>query len=106
MQCRFVFRHQLLFQVQHPSLTEQRHRLERQLQWTTFLDLRAKYQPYRYQLILKSKEPSLFGMQAGIQQIDKITPTPPMSFQTESMMPLDLAAPASSQVRAMLRGRG
>ena len=37
--------------------------------------------------------------QAGIQQIDKITPTPPMSFQTESMMPLDLGAPApSSQV--------
>ena len=42
-------------------------------------------------------------IQAGIQQIDKITPTPPMSFQTESMMPLDLGAPAPSQVTAMLR---
>lgn len=44
-----------------------------------------------------------FVIQAGIQQIDKITPTPPMSFQTESMMPLDLGAPAPSQVTAMLR---
>ena len=41
-------------------------------------------------------------VQAGIQQIDKITPTPPMSFQTDSMMPLDLGAPAPSQVPAIL----
>ena len=44
-----------------------------------------------------------FVVQAGIQQIDKITPTPPMSFQTESMMPLDLGAPAPSQVAAIQR---
>ena len=43
-----------------------------------------------------------FVVQAGIQQIDKITPTPPMSFQTESMMPLDLGATAPSQVAAIL----
>merc|ERR1711971_1332690 len=42
-------------------------------------------------------ESEISAIQAGIQQIDKITPTPPMSFQTESMMPLDLGAPAPSQ---------
>lgn len=35
-------------------------------------------------------ESEISAIQAGIQQIDKITPTPPMSFQTESMMPLSL----------------
>ena len=29
--------------------------------------------------------------QAGIQQIDKITPTPPLSFQTDSMIPFSLS---------------
>ena len=33
----------------------------------------------------------LSAIQAGIQQIDKIAPSPPMSFQTDSMMPLHLS---------------
>jgi len=45
-------------------------------------------------------ESEISAIQAGIQQIDKITPTPPMSFQTESMMPLDLGAPAPSSQAA------
>jgi hypothetical protein len=43
-------------------------------------------------------ESEISAIQAGIQQIDKITPTPPMSFQTESMMPLNLDGPAVGQV--------
>ena len=43
-------------------------------------------------------ETELSAIQAGIQQIDKIAPTPPMSFQTESMMPLSLVTPPQSQV--------
>ena len=45
-------------------------------------------------------ESEISAIQAGIQQIDKITPTPPMSFQTESMMPLNLGVPAPVQVSA------
>ena len=36
-------------------------------------------------------ETELSAIQAGIQQIDKIAPNPPMSFQTDSMMPLHLS---------------
>ena len=43
-------------------------------------------------------ESEISAIQAGIQQIDKITPTPPMSFQTESMMPLNLDGSALGQV--------
>ena len=37
-------------------------------------------------------ETELSAIQAGIQQIDKIAPNPPMSFQTDSMMPLSLSS--------------
>ena len=47
-------------------------------------------------------ESEISAIQAGIQQIDKITPTPPMSFQTESMMPLNLGVPTPVQVSAKL----
>ena len=44
-------------------------------------------------------ESEISAIQAGIQQIDKITPNPPMSFQTESMMPLSLGgAPQVTQL--------
>merc|ERR1719347_1030450 len=36
-------------------------------------------------------ENEISAIQAGIQQIDKITPNPPMSFQTDSMLPLSLS---------------
>ena len=39
----------------------------------------------------------LSAIQAGIQQIDKIAPSPPMSFQTDSMMPLHLAMSPQQQ---------
>ena len=42
-------------------------------------------------------ETELSAIQAGIQQIDKIAPSPPMSFQTESMMPISLSAPQQQQ---------
>jgi len=42
-------------------------------------------------------ETELSNLQAGIQQIDKIAPSPPMSFQTDSMLPLSLSVPASQQ---------
>ena len=38
-------------------------------------------------------ENEISAIQAGIQQIDKITPNPPMSFQTDSMLPLSLSGP-------------
>jgi len=42
-------------------------------------------------------ENEISAIQAGIQQIDKITPNPPMSFQTESMLPLNLSGPPVAQ---------
>ena len=42
-------------------------------------------------------ENEITAIQAGIQQIDKITPVPPMSFQTDSMLPLNLSAPPPTQ---------
>jgi len=42
-------------------------------------------------------ETELSNLQAGIQQIDKIAPSPPMSFQTDSMLPLSLSMPAAQQ---------
>jgi len=36
-------------------------------------------------------ENEISAIQAGIQQIDKITPNAPMSFQTDSMLPLNLS---------------
>jgi len=41
-------------------------------------------------------ENEISAIQAGIQQIDKITPNPPMSFQTDSMLPLNLSGPQST----------
>ena len=41
-------------------------------------------------------ENEISAIQAGIQQIDKITPNPPMSFQTDSMLPLNLSGPRST----------
>jgi len=42
-------------------------------------------------------ETELSAIQAGIQQIDKIAPSPPMSFQTDSMMPLHLSMSPQQQ---------
>eukprot|EP00092_Neocalanus_flemingeri_P005657 GFUD01006092.1.p1 GENE.GFUD01006092.1~~GFUD01006092.1.p1 ORF type:complete len:633 (-),score=198.71 GFUD01006092.1:142-2040(-) len=42
-------------------------------------------------------ENEISAIQAGIQQIDKITPNPPMSFQTDSMLPLSLSGPQVPQ---------
>ena len=42
-------------------------------------------------------ESEITAIQAGIQQIDKIAPSPPMSFQTDSMLPLNLSAPPPTQ---------
>ena len=45
-------------------------------------------------------ETELSAIQAGIQQIDKIADRPPVSFPTESMMPLSLSnAPSGAQTQ-------
>ena len=41
-------------------------------------------------------ETELSAIQAGIQQIDKIADRPPMSFQTDSMLPLSLSSSAAA----------
>ena len=43
-------------------------------------------------------ESEISAIQAGIQQIDKITPNAPMSFQTDSMLPLHIKMPESSSL--------
>lgn len=48
-------------------------------------------------------ENEISAIQAGIQQIDKITPNPPMSFPTDGMLPLSLSGPQIPQQQPVVQ---
>jgi len=48
-------------------------------------------------------ENEISAIQAGIQQIDKITPNAPMSFQTDSMLPLNLSGSQQQQQQPVVQ---